>query len=69
VRAHVDADAVVAATAALVGVDTQNPPGDERAALPVARDLLAGFGARFEEVGPPCWPPSAPPTAADRYSW
>ncbi|HVL92786.1 MAG TPA: M20 family metallopeptidase [Acidimicrobiales bacterium] len=51
-RAHVDADAVVAATAALVGVDTQNPPGDERAALPVARDLLAGFGARFEEVEP-----------------
>ncbi|MGH9156930.1 MAG: M20 family metallopeptidase [Acidimicrobiales bacterium] len=51
-RAHVDAAAVVAATAALVAVDTQNPPGGERAALPVARHLLAGFGARFEEVEP-----------------
>ncbi|MEO6121716.1 MAG: M20 family metallopeptidase [Acidimicrobiales bacterium] len=51
-RAHVDADAVVAATVALVGVDTQNPPGDERAAVAVARDLLGGFGARFEEIEP-----------------
>ena len=51
-RAHVDADAVVAATAALVAVDTQNPPGREREAVAVARDLLAPHGARFEEVEP-----------------
>lgn len=51
-RAHVDPDAVVAATRALVAVDTQNPPGRESRAVPVARDLLAPFGARFEEVEP-----------------
>ncbi|MGH9165226.1 MAG: M20 family metallopeptidase, partial [Acidimicrobiales bacterium] len=52
VRAHVDVDALVATTRALVAVDTQNPPGGERALLPLCRDLLSSFGARFEEVEP-----------------
>ena len=51
-RAHVDVDAVVATTTALVGVDTQNPPGRERDLIPLCRDLLGDFDARFEEVEP-----------------
>ncbi len=51
-RAFVDAGAVVGITRALVAVDTQNPPGGERAAIGVARDLLAPLGAAFEEVEP-----------------
>lgn len=51
-RRHVDAEALVACTRALVEVDTQNPPGNEAAILPVVRNLLAPFGPRFEEVEP-----------------
>ena len=51
-RAHVDADAVVERTQALVAVDTQNPPGNEREALGVCRDMLEPFGTRFEEFEP-----------------
>lgn len=48
-RAFVDEDALVDLTRALVAVDTQNPPGNERAAVGVCRDALAPFDARFEE--------------------
>ncbi|HVF74725.1 MAG TPA: M20 family metallopeptidase [Acidimicrobiales bacterium] len=48
-RDHVDARAVVELTQALVAVDTQNPPGNEREAVGICRDALAPFGARFEE--------------------
>ncbi|MDP9402520.1 MAG: M20 family metallopeptidase [Actinomycetota bacterium] len=51
-RGHVDADALVACTRALVEVDTQNPPGNEQAVLPVVRHLLEPFDPRFEEVEP-----------------
>jgi acetylornithine deacetylase/succinyl-diaminopimelate desuccinylase len=51
-HAHVDADAVVERTQALVAVDTQNPPGDEREALGVCREMLEPFGAHFEEFEP-----------------
>jgi len=48
----VDAEEVVALTAALVRVDTRNPPGGEGAAADVCRAALEPFGARFEEVEP-----------------
>lgn len=48
-RDHVDAGAVVELTRALVAVDTQNPPGNERAAVGICREALQPFGARFEE--------------------
>ena len=51
-REFVDRDAVVELTRALVAVDTQNPPGNERPAADVARQALEPFGARFEEVEP-----------------
>lgn len=51
-RDAVDADALVERTRALVAVDTQNPPGREREALGVCRDMLEPFGARFEEFEP-----------------
>ncbi|MGH9283155.1 MAG: M20 family metallopeptidase, partial [Acidimicrobiales bacterium] len=51
-RAHVDTGAVVERTRALVAVDTQNPPGNERQIIGVCRELLAPFGARFEEFEP-----------------
>lgn len=51
-RRHVDTEALVACARALVAVDTQNPPGNERAALDVARKMLEPFGASFEEVEP-----------------
>jgi acetylornithine deacetylase/succinyl-diaminopimelate desuccinylase len=51
-REHVDVDAVTERTRALVAVDTQNPPGNERAIVDVARQMLEPFGARFEEVEP-----------------
>ncbi|HEX2700549.1 MAG TPA: M20 family metallopeptidase [Acidimicrobiales bacterium] len=51
-RAAVDADSVVELTRALVAVDTQNPPGNERAVLGACRDMLEPFGARFEEFEP-----------------
>jgi succinyl-diaminopimelate desuccinylase len=52
VRDHVDVAALVEATRGLVAIDTQNPPGRERGAADVARQLLEPFGARFEEVEP-----------------
>ena len=52
VRDHVDTDALVERTRALVAVDTQNPPGNEREALPLCRSMLEPFGARFEEFEP-----------------
>ncbi|MDP9387710.1 MAG: M20 family metallopeptidase [Actinomycetota bacterium] len=51
-RAFVDADAVVERTRALVAVDTQNPPGNERQILGVTREMLEPFGACFEEFEP-----------------
>jgi acetylornithine deacetylase/succinyl-diaminopimelate desuccinylase family protein len=48
-RAFVDEDALVDLTRALVAVDTQNPPGHERAAIGVCRQALTPFGAAFEE--------------------
>lgn len=51
-RACVDADSVVELTRALVAVDTQNPPGNERAALGACRAMLEPLGARFEEFEP-----------------
>jgi len=51
-RASVDPEAVVERTRALVAVDTQNPPGRERAALAACRTMLEPFGARFEEFEP-----------------
>lgn len=51
-RRHVDVEALVASTRALVEVDTQNPPGNERSILGVARTLLEPFDPRFEEVEP-----------------
>ena len=51
-RAHVDAGAVVERTRALVAVDTQNPPGNERAVMGACREMLEPFGARFEEFEP-----------------
>jgi acetylornithine deacetylase/succinyl-diaminopimelate desuccinylase family protein len=47
-RRHVDPAAVRDLTRALVAVDTQNPPGNEAAAIDVCRQALEPFGARFE---------------------
>ncbi len=51
-REHVDTDAVVAATQALVRVDTRNPPGDEVRAVAACRELLEPLGARIEVIEP-----------------
>ena len=51
-RDLVDAGAVIDLTRRLVAVDTQNPPGNERAGADVARAALDRFGARFDEVEP-----------------
>lgn len=51
-RDSVDAGSVVAFTRALVAVDTQNPPGNERAALDACRAMLEPLGARMEEFEP-----------------
>lgn len=51
-RDHVSADSVVAMTRALVAADTRNPPGGERAAADVARQLLEPLGCEFEEIEP-----------------
>ena len=51
-REHVDADAVVAATQALVRVDTRNPPGDEVRAVAACRELLQPLDATIEVVEP-----------------
>jgi len=49
---HVDTDAVVAATQALVRVDTRNPPGDEARVVAACRELLDPLGATVEVVEP-----------------
>jgi len=51
-REHVDAEAVVAATQALVRVDTRNPPGDEVRVVAACRELLEPLGASVEVVEP-----------------
>src|SRR4051794_30612995 len=51
-RELIDAGAVVDMTRALVAVDTQNPPGNEKVAVDVARQLLEPLGATFTEVEP-----------------
>jgi acetylornithine deacetylase/succinyl-diaminopimelate desuccinylase family protein len=51
-REHVDQAAVVAATQALVRVDTRNPPGDEARIVATCRELLAHLDARIEVVEP-----------------
>jgi len=48
-RHLVDDRAVVGLTQALVAIDTQNPPGNEHAAIGTCRDALAPFDAAFEE--------------------
>jgi succinyl-diaminopimelate desuccinylase len=51
-REHVDQDAVVAVTQALVRVDTRNPPGDEARIVDACRDLLAPLDAEVEVIEP-----------------
>jgi succinyl-diaminopimelate desuccinylase len=51
-REHVDVDEVTELTAALVRIDTVNPPGNERAAADLCRKALEPFGATFDEVEP-----------------
>jgi succinyl-diaminopimelate desuccinylase len=51
-RAHVDQDAVVATTQALVRVDTRNPPGDEVRIVEACRELLAPLDADVQVVEP-----------------
>ncbi|GAC1535538.1 MAG: M20 family metallopeptidase [Acidimicrobiales bacterium] len=48
----ISADSVVDMTRALVATDTRNPPGQERLAADVARQLLEPLGCTFEEVEP-----------------
>jgi acetylornithine deacetylase/succinyl-diaminopimelate desuccinylase family protein len=52
VLAHVDPDEVTALTAGLVRLDTRNPPGNERPAADLCRQVLEPFGATFREVEP-----------------
>jgi len=51
-RDHVSSDSVVSMTQALVATDSRNPPGGERSAADVARQLLEPLGCTFEEVEP-----------------
>ena len=51
-REHVDQEAVVAVTQALVRVDTRNPPGNEARIVEACRNLLAPLGARVEVIEP-----------------
>jgi succinyl-diaminopimelate desuccinylase len=51
-RELIDGAALVEATRALVAVDSQNPPGRERAVADVARSLLEPLGASFREIEP-----------------
>lgn len=51
-REQVDADAVVAATQALVRVDTRNPPGDEVRVVAACRELLDPLDATVQVVEP-----------------
>jgi acetylornithine deacetylase/succinyl-diaminopimelate desuccinylase family protein len=49
---HVDRDEVVDLTAALVRIDSRNPPGRERATADAARQVLEPLGATFTEIEP-----------------
>jgi len=51
-REHVEEAAVVAATQALVRVDTRNPPGDEVRIVAACQEMLAPLGARIDVVEP-----------------
>jgi len=51
-RDHVLAESVLDMTRALVATDTRNPPGNERRAADVARQLLEPLGATFDEIEP-----------------
>ena len=51
-RDHISRSSVVEMTRALVAADTRNPPGNERLAADVARQLLEPLGCTFEEVEP-----------------
>ena len=51
-RDHISASSVVEMTQALVATDTRNPPGQERLAADVARQLLEPLGCTFEEIEP-----------------
>ena len=51
-REHVDQQAVVATTQALVRVDTRNPPGNEDRIVATCRELLAPLDAEVEVVEP-----------------
>lgn len=48
-RDHVSVDRVIDITRQLVSADTRNPPGNERLAVDIARELLAPLGATFTE--------------------
>ncbi|GAC1517052.1 MAG: M20 family metallopeptidase [Acidimicrobiales bacterium] len=50
--AWISPDSVVAMTQALVATDTRNPPGQERLAADVARQLLEPLGCTFDEIEP-----------------
>ena len=50
--AWISPDSVVTMTQALVATDTRNPPGQERLAADVARQLLEPLGCTFDEVEP-----------------
>ena len=51
-RTHVDVDEVVALTAALVAIDTCNPPGRERPIEGVVRSALERWHPAWQEVEP-----------------
>jgi acetylornithine deacetylase/succinyl-diaminopimelate desuccinylase len=51
-RGHVDVDEVVDLTAALVAVDTRNPPGNERPIAGVVRSALQRWRPEWMEVEP-----------------
>ena len=51
-RDHISRSSVVDMTRALVAADTRNPPGNERLAADVARQLLEPLGCTFSEIEP-----------------
>lgn len=50
--AWISSESVVSMTRALVATDTRNPPGQERLAADVARQLLEPLGCTFDEIEP-----------------
>jgi len=49
-RDYVSAESVVEMSRSLIAAESANPPGDERRAADVARDLLEGLGAEISHV-------------------